>query len=675
MPAAAAVPSPKKPDGEVERKLMHHILHCITPGDELRTAIKLQKLGAPALAAELIRRDLSDIGRPEDLALRIVYARIDEIDAPTVEALSTLATTGSKPVGGGGASVSGSVKYASSRVSPRQTGWTDAGQASTKHLNRVVPDDPIPFDGGLDVSPEKTVESMASELQQLGVEMLSAELRQRELSDRGSVEVLAARLAHARAQETPSTTPVQRSSQSHRSSRENSERANSDLEADFGTDRATPPISMGDASDDGAGDPDEPGAERQKEATSAERIQAVARGNVARRQSEGLLRPMLDKKQQQQPISVGFCAAEEKGDGSKVARAAAPRPAHPPCNHWFVSSCYKCQPQPRNALAEPAIPGVGATDAAVLGLEPKDETSFMQRRRARALARRRLMAGGPGKGVIHMSETQRDERRKELAKRRVRFEMIKKATYDRKDEADEKVVKNTRHLKLKRVWGGLRLFMLTFTVFWWPLRFAFYSQSNATDAAWRIGDLLPDAYFLADIAFFFAVHASELEEHIYDYMRLHSLFDDKRGPCLWLELTALIPINIARSSRAAPDMLKLVSVTRLLRVQSLLGWFSAKEKDVHVSVQQIAIFKFILAIFGVSHWVGCLWWWVASWSDFDESTWIYQYLEVRARTTIEQSKEHRADAAFGCSSIRGPTQRADCSMRMRMIHSHTRVTK
>jgi len=76
-----------------------------------------------------------------------------------------------------------------------------------------------------------------------------------------------------------------------------------------------------------------------------------------------------------------------------------------------------------------------------------------------------------------------------------------------------------------------------------------------------------------------------------------------------------------------------------VRAEALAAWFTAKEKDVHFAVQKIAIFKFILAIFGVSHWIGCLWWWVASWSDFDESTWISQYLEVCGHADSRRSPD------------------------------------
>ena len=121
------------------------------------------------------------------------------------------------------------------------------------------------------------------------------------------------------------------------------------------------------------------------------------------------------------------------------------------------------------------------------------------------------------------------------------------------------------------------------------------------------------------------------------YMRMHGLFDvSAHGPSLWIALLALVPIHVAVLSGMPPIAVKLSSFTRLLRVEALAAWFTEKEKDVHFAVQKIAIFKFILAIFGVSHWIGCLWWWVASWSDFDESTWISQYLHTYPPEELSQ---------------------------------------
>ena len=184
-------------------------------------------------------------------------------------------------------------------------------------------------------------------------------------------------------------------------------------------------------------------------------------------------------------------------------------------------------------------------------------------------------------------------------------------------------------------WGVLRLTLWCFTVFWWPMRAAFEDRhSTVASDLWHLGDALPDIYFIFDIGvtFFTAFPVgAELETDLTEisrrYTRTHGLFSDALGPSLWIALIALVPIHVTVLSGAPPIAVKLSSFTRLLRVQSLWAWFTAKEKDVHFAVQKIASLKFILAIFGVSHWIGCLWWWVASWSNFDESTWIAQYVD------------------------------------------------
>ena len=181
-------------------------------------------------------------------------------------------------------------------------------------------------------------------------------------------------------------------------------------------------------------------------------------------------------------------------------------------------------------------------------------------------------------------------------------------------------------------WDMLRLVLWCFTVFWWPFRTAFESKPRM-GSWWHLGDVIPDVYFALDIGVTFVTAfqvGAELEKDFtriaQRYMRFHGLFDvGAKGPSLWIALIAMVPIHLAELTENAIAV-KLLSCTRLLRVEALTAWFRAKEKDVHFAVEKIAIFKFILALFGAAHWVGCVWWFVASWSRFDETTWVSQYL-------------------------------------------------
>jgi hypothetical protein len=64
------------------------------------------------------------------------------------------------------------------------------------------------------------------------------------------------------------------------------------------------------------------------------------------------------------------------------------------------------------------------------------------------------------------------------------------------------------------------------------------------------------------------------------------------------------------------------------RIRLLKDFFREMEVSVDIDVRKTALVKYVAMILGAAHWLGCIWWSLASFYDFDASTWVARYCDA-----------------------------------------------
>ncbi|GMH47663.1 hypothetical protein TL16_g00116 [Triparma laevis f. inornata] len=119
------------------------------------------------------------------------------------------------------------------------------------------------------------------------------------------------------------------------------------------------------------------------------------------------------------------------------------------------------------------------------------------------------------------------------------------------------------------------------------------------------------------------------------YSRTSGLFDKRVRSSFWLDIMSLVPsyiVQFLRSNGTITGKNEIIFMALALSPQidrclSLLSHFRMMELSVNSDVRRIALMKFLVTLFGAAHWVGCSWWILAEFYEFDESTWVYRYFE------------------------------------------------
>lgn len=95
----------------------------------------------------------------------------------------------------------------------------------------------------------------------------------------------------------------------------------------------------------------------------------------------------------------------------------------------------------------------------------------------------------------------------------------------------------------------------------------------------------------------------------------------------------VVPIFWTLNSFYAPTVLFWSSqLLRLPRVMAIMTYFKTKELDNSINISTLASVKFVLMIFLAMHWIGCLFYFLAIVSGFDNNamwqSWVPQYIDV-----------------------------------------------
>lgn len=262
----------------------------------------------------------------------------------------------------------------------------------------------------------------------------------------------------------------------------------------------------------------------------------------------------------------------------------------------------------------------------------------------------RLLVNSEQKKILVKSPAQRMARRKHLEHAgfghvqfdmRLRYEQeVSLAWYEKSFDHEG---------TFGRRWFRARVALQIYTMFRFPYRFAYgpkrvcgncfawiYEEGKSPwDYADYYSDLIPDLFFAADIVVncFMTFDSAELDdEKVTDvrkirrrYFRTSRLLKSS-VPTAWLDVAGIIPFHVVWHMSSLPELaVQVASLPRLARIFKLFEWFGEIEFDAHLDFRVVALCKFTLMLFGMAHWVGCLWWLFARLRDFDETTWVALY--------------------------------------------------
>ena len=93
------------------------------------------------------------------------------------------------------------------------------------------------------------------------------------------------------------------------------------------------------------------------------------------------------------------------------------------------------------------------------------------------------------------------------------------------------------------------------------------------------------------------------------------------------------------------------------RVRLLKAFFREIEVSVDIDVRKTALLKYVAMILGAAHWLGCIWWFLASLHDFGASTWVFHYSDSFLSPCSETQElgyiaQHGVLKAYGLEDIR-----------------------
>ncbi|KAK3235909.1 hypothetical protein CYMTET_53920 [Cymbomonas tetramitiformis] len=106
----------------------------------------------------------------------------------------------------------------------------------------------------------------------------------------------------------------------------------------------------------------------------------------------------------------------------------------------------------------------------------------------------------------------------------------------------------------------------------------------------------------------------------------------------YLSCLLLHPVAYAWSVSWVPiGVWWMASVPRLTRVVSLLRYFRKMEMQLEVDVRTLQFYKYMITIFLVTHWEGCIFYWLSRLMDFNSQTWVYKFQSVLPSFELDDS--------------------------------------
>ncbi|MEB3341919.1 ion transporter [Okeania sp.] len=186
--------------------------------------------------------------------------------------------------------------------------------------------------------------------------------------------------------------------------------------------------------------------------------------------------------------------------------------------------------------------------------------------------------------------------------------------------------------KLIKFWEVLIVCVTTYNAFLIPFRIAFKTRFNDI---WIILDLIGDTILVADIFLQFHLGYFELGEYIDDQKKIGQHYYNS-GLFLRHLIVSFPGDLIARIS--LPNSLFIIAwlrLTRLLRLPQFYRIFNKWETDIHINPTLLRMFKLVILIILITHWVGCIWFVIGSWESSHGSSWLISKSLDSASTTTQ----------------------------------------
>ncbi len=188
--------------------------------------------------------------------------------------------------------------------------------------------------------------------------------------------------------------------------------------------------------------------------------------------------------------------------------------------------------------------------------------------------------------------------------------------------------------KLIRLWEVLIVSITIYNAFLIPFRIAFLKKF---DDIWILLDLITDSILMADIFLRFHLGYFERGEYIEDPKRIAQNY---RSRLFIRHLIVSFPgdlIGLILLPDSQPNLLLIIALLRLprlLRLPQFYRIFHKWETNIHLNPTLMRMFKLVIVIILITHWVACIWFMIGSWESTTGNSWLNSKpLESASRRT------------------------------------------
>lgn len=173
--------------------------------------------------------------------------------------------------------------------------------------------------------------------------------------------------------------------------------------------------------------------------------------------------------------------------------------------------------------------------------------------------------------------------------------------------------------KFIRSWQVLIVFITIYNAFIIPFRIAF---KNKFDGIWIVLDIIGDVILIIDILIRFNLGYIEYGEYIQDKKKIAQHY---RSRLFFRHFFASIPPADLIARIFAPNSLFIIAVLRfprLFRLPQFYRIFNRWETNVNINPTLMRMYKLVIIIILITHWVACLWFTIGSWESNGENSWL-----------------------------------------------------
>lgn len=129
------------------------------------------------------------------------------------------------------------------------------------------------------------------------------------------------------------------------------------------------------------------------------------------------------------------------------------------------------------------------------------------------------------------------------------------------------------------------------------------------------------------------------------------------------QLLCMPPLWVAFALHVPPVVQACMHLLRLVRMRILLRYFGARQEDMAADVRWVAGCKFLIIIFSASHWLGCIFYYLAAHSGFSEKLYATNWISAWVEQTFVRFDWETSGPIFTYAVRAAPQRR--CTARRR----------